>query len=67
MVYALDGGLVFNPYDFAVEVTPQAVLDFLDGGELVQALQMALRLNERDMLLRVIQSVPIEQGMWCVR
>ena len=62
MVYALDSTLVFTPYDFGVEVTPDAVLTLLAERKHIPALKMALRLNEHEYIVRALQSIPIEQG-----
>ncbi|XP_053680836.1 periodic tryptophan protein 2 homolog [Anopheles nili] len=59
MVYALNKGVVFDPYKLSAEVTPRATRDLLQkehnyGG----ALMMALKLNETSLMQEVLESVP---------
>jgi periodic tryptophan protein 2 len=44
-----------------VHVTPANVVDAMSQGEHMQALLLALRLNEKPLLRRVYESVPVER------
>ncbi|XP_041783410.1 periodic tryptophan protein 2 homolog [Anopheles merus] len=59
LVYALNKGIVFDPFQLSTEVTPRATRNLLHkeqnyGG----ALLMALKLNETSLLQEVLESVP---------
>lgn len=62
MVYSLDKGIVFDPYQLSQEVTPKATRDLLAKEELSGALIMALKLNEVPLIHQVIESVPLKDG-----
>uniref|UniRef100_A0A182WXZ0 Small-subunit processome Utp12 domain-containing protein n=1 Tax=Anopheles quadriannulatus TaxID=34691 RepID=A0A182WXZ0_ANOQN len=59
LVYALNKGIVFDPFQLSTEVTPRATRNLLHkeqnyGG----ALLMALKLNETSLIQEVLESVP---------
>uniref|UniRef100_A0A182P7K7 Small-subunit processome Utp12 domain-containing protein n=1 Tax=Anopheles epiroticus TaxID=199890 RepID=A0A182P7K7_9DIPT len=59
LVYALNKGIVFDPFQLSTEVTPRATRNLLQkeqnyGGALI----MALKLNENSLIQEVIESVP---------
>lgn len=58
LVYSLDESAAFDPFDLALDVTPESVLASLEGGEHLVALILALRLNEAPLLMRVFEAVP---------
>ncbi len=58
MVFALDEVTSFDPLDLDVEVTPSNTLKALEEGRLLDALMMALRLNEATVLRAVYERVP---------
>lgn len=72
MVYSLDETLIFDPFDLDIEVTPDTVRSTLAAGEHMKALtvlslsytnhlmpdQMSLRLNLRDIIEEVFDSIP---------
>ena len=58
MVWRQDEGLVFDPADLDVDVTPQAVEEAIRGKRPTRALQLALRLNEPALLRRAVEAVP---------
>ncbi|XP_059620892.1 periodic tryptophan protein 2 homolog isoform X2 [Phlebotomus argentipes] len=60
MVYALDKGIVFDPYHLSQEVTPKATRELLQRQEFSRALIMALKLNETPLIHQVIESVPLK-------
>lgn len=64
MIYSLDKGIVFDPYQLSVEVTPKAVRELLEEKEYSGALLMALKLNEFPLINECIESVPLRDGEW---
>ena len=51
----------FDPIDLDMHVTPANVAAAMSSGDHMQALLLALRLNERPLLQRVYESVPVER------
>ena len=61
-MYTLDTGLVFDPLDLAVEVTPEAVRKAVAQKRFSVALAMSLRLCDRELVARVVEAVPSSDG-----
>ncbi|EDV38088.1 uncharacterized protein Dana_GF13779 [Drosophila ananassae] len=57
-IYALDKGVVFDPFDLSLEVTPKAVHEALKRLEYTKALVMSLKLNEPNLIALVLERVP---------
>ncbi|XP_060652444.1 periodic tryptophan protein 2 homolog [Drosophila nasuta] len=57
-IYALDKGVVFDPFDLSLEVTPKAVHESLKRLEYTKALVMSLKLNESNLVTLVLERVP---------
>ena len=62
LIYSLDAGVIFDPFDLTMEVTPDAVAKAVKGQQYVSALLMSFRLNEHDLIVRAVESVPVEDG-----
>lgn len=62
MIYSLDKGIVFDPYQLSVEVTPKVVREHLQKEEYSPALLMALKLNESPLIHECIERIPIRDG-----
>lgn len=58
LVYSLDVGVAFDPFDLDLDVTPTTTLETLSKGDYVKALVMAFRLNDVKIITHVINSVP---------
>lgn len=58
LVYSVDAGVQFDPFDLDVDVTPQTTLATLGKREYLKALIMAFRLNNPQLTTRVFRSVP---------
>ena len=58
LVYSLDHNLIFNPYDFAMDVTPENVRESLGRNQYSVAMMMAFRLNEHKLILEVVEKIP---------
>jgi periodic tryptophan protein 2 len=57
LVYALDRGVLFDPFDLDVDVTPETTLLKLKQGEYLTALVMSFRLNEVPLIQRVFEKI----------
>ena len=62
LVYTLDTGLVFDPYDLSQEVTPDGIVEAIADRKFSAALVMSLRLNDVEFITRAVESVPISDG-----
>jgi hypothetical protein len=60
-VCSCDANTDFDPIDLDMHVTPANVAAAMSEGDHMQALLLALRLNERPLLQRVYESVPVER------
>ena len=58
LLFSLDEGAAFDPFDLDMELTPQALLATLERREFLKALVMAFRLNERPLVQRAYEAVP---------
>ncbi|XP_005178449.1 periodic tryptophan protein 2 homolog [Musca domestica] len=57
-IYSLDKGVVFDPLDLSLEVTPKAIKESLKEKDFSKALIMALKLNETNMINLALESIP---------
>ena len=62
LVYSLDTGLVFDPYDLSEEVTPEGILVAILERKFSAALAMSLRLNDTKLVTRAVEAVPCSDG-----
>lgn len=67
LVYGLDSGVDFDPFDLDVTVTPSATLAALKGGDYLRAMVMAFRLNETPLIRRVFEDIPVKDISLTVR
>lgn len=58
MIYSVDAGVQFDPFDLDVDVTPESTLKTLARREYLKALVMAFRLNDDRLVRRAYQGVP---------
>lgn len=59
LIYSLDNMLQFDPFDLDIMVTPSTTLQTLAGFDYVKAIVMAFRLNERPIIRRVYEGIPV--------
>jgi len=57
LLYSLNPSMAFTPYDLEMETTVEKTLEFLSEKELGKAIVCSLRLNEDELVQRVIESV----------
>lgn len=58
IIYSLDKDIVFDPFDFTIQVTPKATLENLTQNKYLKALIMAIRLNQQSLIISVIEKIP---------
>ena len=58
MIYSLDKGIVFDPYQITIEVTPKAARSLMKEKEYSAALIMALKLNEFNLVQEIMEKIP---------
>lgn len=61
LIYDLDVGTRFDPFELDVDVTPQSTIKALAAKEYLRALVMAFRLNDAKLLRRVFEGIPASQ------
>ena len=59
LIYSLDNVFQFDPFDLDISVTPSTTLDTLAQKDYLKALVMAFRLNERNLVRRVYEAIPV--------
>ena len=59
LVYSLDSALQFDPFDLDINITPASTLQAIKEKDFLVALIMAFRLNERPLIRRVYEAVPV--------
>lgn len=59
LVYSLDHALQFDPFDLDITITPASTLEVLGGRDYFRALVMAFRLNERLLIRRIYEAIPV--------
>ena len=63
LTYSLDVAMVFDPFDLAIDVTPGNIRNILQKGEFLKALMSSFRLNEQELILQVVETIP-SQDSW---
>ena len=62
LIYSLDQGLVWDPYELDVEVTPEQLHRCLKDGDHTTALILAFRLNEEKLIQEAVESIPVKDS-----
>ncbi|NWY28743.1 PWP2 protein, partial [Pheucticus melanocephalus] len=58
LLYSLDSGLIFDPFELDIDVTPSNIHKTLSQKEYTMAIVMAFKLNEKKLIQEVIEAVP---------
>ncbi|NWU79121.1 PWP2 protein, partial [Onychorhynchus coronatus] len=58
LIYSLDSGLIFDPFELDIDVTPSNIRKTLRQKEYTMAIIMAFKLNEKKLIQEVIEAVP---------
>ncbi|NWS41967.1 PWP2 protein, partial [Probosciger aterrimus] len=61
LIYSLDSGLIFDPFELDIDVTPSNIRKTLHQKEYTKAIVMAFKLNEKKLIQEVIEAVPSEE------
>lgn len=61
LLYSMDQSLVFDPTEFAMDITPAAVHEAVEQQQHLKALLIALRLREPGLIQHALLSVPHQQ------
>lgn len=59
LIYSLDHALQFDPFDLDITITTASTLKVLAERDYLRALVMAFRLNERNLIRRVYEAIPV--------
>lgn len=59
LVYSIDHALQFDPFDLDITITPASTLEVLGRRDYLRALVMAFRLNERLLIRRIYEAIPV--------
>ncbi|CAH1981259.1 unnamed protein product [Acanthoscelides obtectus] len=60
LVYSLNAGLVFDPWQLRIGITPEAVRNATREGNHIEALAMAMKLNEAALIQETIEKIPVK-------
>ncbi|XP_077866137.1 LOW QUALITY PROTEIN: periodic tryptophan protein 2 homolog [Saccoglossus kowalevskii] len=58
LVYSLDHSMTFDPYDLTVDVTPDTIRSNLFTKDYSNALMLSFKLNEKNLIEEVVESIP---------
>ena len=64
LIFSLEGSISFQPEDLSVDIRPDRIKELIKEKNHSLALSYAFRLNEDDYIKRVIESIPITDGMY---
>lgn len=62
LIYSLDDTIMFDPFQLGVDITPAGIRAQVAKGEMGDALTMALRLNQSELIAEVVEATPVEEG-----
>ena len=60
LIYSLDSVSIFNPFELESDIDPSTIESCLESKQYNEALMQALKLNDDQLLTKVIESVPQE-------
>lgn len=61
LIYSLDNNMIFDPYDLEIEITPISVEKSMTDRKYMQSLILAFRLNEQEIIQKVIENIPVNE------
>ncbi len=59
LIYSLDSGVTFDPFDLSADVTPEGIEAALNDAHYSSAVMMSFKLNEKDLISRCLEAVPM--------
>ena len=51
--------MTFDPFDLSADITPESIETALNDAHYSSAVMMSLKLNEKEMISRCLEAVPI--------
>lgn len=60
LVYSLDNIAQFDPFDLEITITPASILESIGEKDYLRAFVMAFRLNEKPLIRRVYEKIPLD-------
>lgn len=60
LVYSLDSIAQFDPFDLDITITPTSILESIGEKDYLRAFVMAFRLNEKPLIRRVYEKIPLD-------
>ncbi|KAL3276990.1 hypothetical protein HHI36_012350 [Cryptolaemus montrouzieri] len=60
LIYSLKVGIVFDPWDLQIGITPAAVRNAVQEEKFMEALTMAMKLNETNLIQESLESIPLK-------
>lgn len=67
LVYSLDNVLQFDPFELDLDITPATTLEAINTKDFLRALVMAFRLNERPLIRRIHEAIPVADVLLVVQ
>lgn len=55
-------GIVFDPFNLSLEITPKTTRESVKKGDFSAALIMSLKLNEVNLIQEIIEQIPFKEG-----
>lgn len=62
VIYTLDSGIVFDPLDLSIDVTPEAVIGAIKSRDLLTAIVLSFRLGDQKLLQKSVEAVAPYDG-----
>lgn len=62
-MFTLDSGIVFDPLDLSIDVTPEAVIGAIKSHDLLTAIVLSFRLSDQKLLQKSVEAVAPCDGM----
>ena len=63
-MFTLDSGIVFDPLDLSIDVTPEAVMGAIKSHDLLTAIVLSFRLGDQKLLQKSVEAVAPSDGMY---
>ncbi|KAL1491824.1 hypothetical protein ABEB36_012361 [Hypothenemus hampei] len=60
LIYSLNSGLVFDPWDLQIGITPMAIKQAIREEDYLNALTMAIKINEAVLIQEAIETIPLK-------
>ncbi|XP_029433602.1 periodic tryptophan protein 2 homolog isoform X2 [Rhinatrema bivittatum] len=61
LIYSLESGMIFDPFELDLDITPSNVHKMLRRKEFTAAIVMAFQLNEKRLIQEVLENVPCNE------